>query len=352
MLSPQVRGYSVLAHEAIIDTVWDDRIKPLLLQRFPGLTEAQLLEAHGAAYGGAIMADMGYYPFGDKYFSDLLHYVKAGEFVGNLMRDASTADELAFAIGVLGHYVADSLGHPMAVNRAVPMTYPKLARKFGPVMTYEDNPLAHIKVEFGFDVLQVARGNYAPKAYHDFIGFRIEEDLLAKAFRETYGLELPSILKHKELAFGTLRYSVKTLIPDATKAAWIMKKNEIQQAQPTMTERRFRYNLSRASFEKEWGKQYERPGFGARLIVFLAHLLPKIGPFRALTFRVPPPEAEKMFMSSFNATLARYREDIAHSGKAGPHLPDLNLDTGNQEAPGKYRMEDSTRAELERKLRM
>ena len=67
-------AYSVLTHEEIIDLVWTDEIRPLLLQRFPGLTEEQITEAHAYAYGGAVIQDLGYYPFGSTEFSDLVHY--------------------------------------------------------------------------------------------------------------------------------------------------------------------------------------------------------------------------------------------------------------------------------------
>ena len=77
----------------------------------------------------------------------------------------------------------------------MPIEYPKLQRKYGNVVTYEDDPTAHMKVEFSFDVLQVARGNYAPKAYHDFIGFKVSKELLERAFHDTYGLELKEFSK-------------------------------------------------------------------------------------------------------------------------------------------------------------
>ena len=64
-----------------------------------------------------------------------------------------------------------------------------LKKKYGDVVTYEQNPLAHVKTEFGFDVLEVAKQRYAPDSYHDFIGFEVDAPLLEQAFRETYGLD-------------------------------------------------------------------------------------------------------------------------------------------------------------------
>ena len=127
---------------------------------------------------------MGYYPFGSKFFSDLVHYVRSGDFVLALLKDAQTSADIndyAFALGALAHYAADNLGHPVAINRTVPLVYPKLRAKFGPEVTYEDNPAAHLKTEFGFDVIEVARGQYANEAYHDFIGFQVAKPLLERA---------------------------------------------------------------------------------------------------------------------------------------------------------------------------
>src|SRR5215472_15072854 len=81
-------AYSVLSHEEVVDMAWTPHIQPLLLARFPGLTPDQLREAHSYAYGGCLIQDLGYYPFGNKFFSDLLHYVRTGDFVQALLRDA------------------------------------------------------------------------------------------------------------------------------------------------------------------------------------------------------------------------------------------------------------------------
>ena len=82
---------------------------------------------------GCIIQDMGYYPFGSKFFSDLVHYVRTGDFIVNLIREAQTLNEFAFALGALAHYAADTQGHSVAVNRSVALEYPKLARKYGKV---------------------------------------------------------------------------------------------------------------------------------------------------------------------------------------------------------------------------
>jgi Zinc dependent phospholipase C len=349
-LSPLLRAYSVLTHEAIIDSAWENELQPLLLQRYPNATPDQLIEAHAYAYGGAIIQDMGYYPFGSRLFSDLAHYVRSGDFVIALLHDAQDLNEFAFALGSLAHYASDNNGHPIAVNRVVPMLYPKLKAKFGNEVTYQDDPAAHLKTEFGFDVVEVAHGNYAPKSYHDFIGFKVAKPLLERAFEETYSITLKSVFKSLDLALGSYRHTIGSILPEMTRAAWSAKKDEIRKSAPGITRRKFIYNLSRASYEKEWNKEYERPGFGARVIAFVFHIVPKIGPFKALGFRVPTPPAEKLFMESFNKTLDQYKLLVAEERSNRLRLGNENFDTGRPTREGEYRMADQTYAKLLEKL--
>jgi hypothetical protein len=345
---PLARAYSVLTHEAIIDRNWPLEIKPLLLVRFPGTTEEQLREAHAHAYGGAILQDMGYYPFGSKLFSDLLHYARSGDFIRALLQDAQDVNEYAFALGALAHYASDNEGHPVGVNRAVPMLYPKLRQKFGPDVTYEDNPGAHLKTEFGFDVIEVARGKYAAESYHDFIGFKVSKPLLERAFQETYSIPLDKLFRDLDLALGTFRFTVSQVIPEMTKAAWSAKKKEIQTLQAGMNRKKFVYRMTRVSYQKEkgWEQKYERPGLGARFLAFLFHLIPKIGPFKALGFRVPTPEAEKLFIASFNDTMERYRKLLEEVKESRLQLVNENFDIGRPTRRGDYKMADETYSKL------
>lgn len=343
-------AYSVLTHEAIIDTVWDDSLKPLIKSRFPSVTDAQLLEAHAYAYGGAIIQDMGYYPFSSTLFSDIVHYVRSGDFVVALIHDAQDPNEFAFALGALAHYAADNNGHPIATNHAVPILYPKLRAKYGDPITYEDNPGAHLKTEFGFDVLEVAHGSYAPKAYHDFIGFQVSKPLLERAFLEIYSIPLKDLFSSLDLALGSYRRTVSGMIPEMTRAAWDLKKDEIGKSTPGVTRRKFIYNLQRSSYEREWGKQYERPGPGAKLLAFLFRLLPKVGPLKALGFKVPTPAVEKLFMESFNQTLTSYRAYIGEVRTDKLRLADSNLDTGKAVQEGTYQFTDKTYSKLLEKL--
>ena len=343
-------AYAVLAHEAIIDTVWDTNIKPLLLKRFPSATVDELRKAHGYAYGGAIIQDMGYYPHGTQFFSDLTHYVRSADFILAMIRDSKDLNDYAFALGAMAHYAADNDGHRIGTNPAVPLLYPKLKIKFGNVVTYEQDPLAHVKTEFGFDVVEIAHNRYAPDSYHDFIGFQVAVPLLEQAFQETYGLDLKTVLPREDETLNSYRHAVSQQLPKATRIAWSLKQKDIQKDLPGMTRKKFLYNLSRASFEKEWGKKYEQPTFGEKFMAFLTRLLPKIGPLKVLKFVALTPQTEKMFEDSFNATLERYRKLLAEVGTGHLELLNDNFDTGETTGPGKYRMNDDTYAKLLDKL--
>jgi Zinc dependent phospholipase C len=343
-------AYSVLSHEAIIDSAWDTNIKPILLKRFPDATPEELREAHGYAYGGAIIQDMGYYPHGSIFFSDLAHYVRTGDFVIALLRDSKDLNEYAFALGAMAHYAADTDGHKLGTNRAVPILYPKLRKKHGDFVTYEDDPLAHVKTEFGFDVLEVAKERYAPESYHDFIGFQVAAPLLEQAFRETYGLDLKNVLSNETKVIGSYRRDVSKLIPRATRVAWSLKEKEIEKDVPGITRKKFLYNLSRSSYERSWGKDYQPPSSWDRFLAFLYRLLPKIGPLRVLQLKTPTPETERMFQASFNATMDRYRQLLKEEGEGRVKLLNNNFDVGEPTPPGKYRMNDDAHAKLLDKL--
>jgi Zinc dependent phospholipase C len=340
------RAYAVLSHEAIIDAAWDSHIKPLLLKKYPQATEEDLSRAQAYAYGGAIIQDMGYYPYGSPFFSDLTHYVRSGDFVQALLRDAQDLTEYGFAIGALAHYAADNDGHRIGTNRAVAVLYPGLGKKYGDSVTYEDGKLAHIKTEFGFDVLEIAKERYAPDGYHDFIGFEVARRVLDQAFRETYGLELRAVLVNEEKALNSYRRDVSKLIPKATRIAWHLKKDEIKDDIPDATKKRFLYNLSRSNYEREWGKNYKRPSPGEIFLAFLYKLIPKWGPLKVLQFRTPTPPTEHMFEASFNATLRRYHKLLTETGEGTLQLENDNFDVGENTGPGKYRMNDDAHAKL------
>lgn len=335
-------AYSVLTHEAIVDACWDGSLRPLLLRRFPAATPDDLKTAHAAAYGGALMPDMGYFPGGSPYFTNLVHYVRSGDFVQRLLADARTIEELGFALGALSHYNADRYGHPLGTNRCVPLLYPKSA-KGATELTYEDDPLAHKRVEFGFDVLQTARGNYAPEAYHDFIGFRFADSLLARSFRDVYGLRIQDVMGNYGRAIALLRVCVRDLFPLLTKAAWHNREKEIREKQPGATARSFRYRMQRKGFNQAFSHKGDRPRFFTRIFADLVFLLPKVGPLKPLKFKVPDREAEKVFVASFDTVTAHLRQCVADlAAGTVPPLPDFDYDTGKPTAPGEYRLTDNT----------
>jgi Zinc dependent phospholipase C len=347
---PYARAYAVLSHEAIIDAAWETHVKPLLLKKFPQATEEDLSRAQAYAYGGAIIQDMGYYPYGNPFFSDLTHYVRSGDFIQALLRDANDLNSYAFAVGALAHYAADNDGHRLGTNRAVPILYPGLRKKYGDSVSYEDNRLAHVKTEFGFDVLEIARERYAPDSYHDFIGFEVSRAVLDQAFRETYGLELKAVLLNEDQALSSYRRDVSKLIPKATRIAWSLKKDEIKNDIPDATKRRFLYNLSRSNYEHEWGKDYHQPNPGERFLAFLYKLVPKVGPLKILQFKTPTPQTEQIFEASFNATMDHFRELLTNLQEGKLELPNHNFDVGESTGPGKYRLNDAAHAELVDKL--
>jgi hypothetical protein len=345
VLTPISAAYSVLTHEEIVDLAWKDRIQPLLKARFPAATDDDLKQAYAFAYGGSLVQDMGYYPFGSKAFSDLTHYVRSGDFVVNLIRESSDLNEYAFALGALAHYSADNCGHP-TVNQSVAIEFPKLRKKYGDEVTYADNPKAHIRTEFGFDMTQVARNRYTSDRYHDFIGFEISKPVLERAFQDTYGIPLSEVMSNEDLAIGTFRRAIGTMIPEMTRVALVARKKEIVQETPNFNSRQFRYYLSRTAYQREWGKGYRKPGFRERLLAFLLRIVPKIGPFKAVDFKIPTPKTEDLYVASVNQTVENYEQLLHDVGAGDLHLTNTDFDTGRDTHAGEYVLSDNSYAHL------
>jgi zinc dependent phospholipase C len=350
MAAQTASSYSVLTHEAIIDSTWDSAIKPLLLERFPASTGEDLTKAHGYAYGGSIIQDLGYYPFGSKFYSDLTHYVRSGDFIVSLIRESQDINEYAFALGALAHYAADNSGHRLATNPSVPLLYPKLRLKFGSSITYADDPFSHGKTEFGFDVFQAAKSRYASDAYKSFIGFEVAKPVLERAFEDTYGMRIEKVFFNLDLAIGSYRRAVGTVLPALTKVAWQIKQQEIRKDAPGITRKKFLYNLSRSSYEKNWGATYSRPGARSRMLAGFFRVMPRVGPFRALAFKRLTPETEKLYMASFNQSIDRYRELLAEAGGGRLTLRNDNCDVGAATKAGAYTLADDAYAKLLHKL--
>src|ERR1035438_7084949 len=349
MCSGAMSAYSVLTHEEIVDLLWADQIRPLILKRYPGLSEEQIKQAHAYAYGGGVMQELGYYPFGSVEFSDLVHYVRSGDFVRELLAQSNDANEYAFALGALSHYASDIAGHP-AVNHAVAMGYPKLEAKFGTSVRYAQDKTAHLKIEFGFDTVQVAKNRYASQQYHDFIGFQVSKPLLERAFPVVYGVELKDVLTHEDLAVGSYRFAVSRLIPEMTQVALQTHKKDLMRERPDFAKQKFLYRLSRSGYEKEWGKDYTKPGFGTRILSTLLRYMPRIGPFKGLGFKNPTPQTEDMYFKSINLTVDQYRAFLEEVRTDTLVLPDCDLDSGEPTKAAEYSLTDDTYAKLLAKL--
>ena len=339
-------AYSVLTHEEIVDLLWTSEIRPLLLARYPGLSENDIRQAHAYAYGGAVIQDLGYYPFGSKEFSNLVHYVRSGDFVCELLLESQNANEYAFALGALSHYAADIAGHQEAVNLSVAIEYPKLRAKYGKSVRYAEDESAHLKTEFGFDTLQVAKNRYASQQYHDFIGFQVSKPLLERVFPVVYGVELKDVLTHEDLAIGSYRFAVSRLIPEMTRVALQTHKKDLMREKPDFAKREFLYRLSRSGYEKEWGKDYQKPGIGTRILSTLLRFMPKIGPFKGLAFKNPTPQTEDLYIKSINTTVDRYRAFLEEVRTDSLVLPNRDLDTGNVTKAAEYSLTDDTYAQL------
>jgi len=338
-------SYSVLTHEEIVDLVWTDELRPLLLQRFPALTEEQIKEAHGYAYGGAVIQDLGYYPFGSVEFSNLVHYVRSGDFVRELLSQSQDANEYAFALGALAHYASDIAGHP-AVNQSVSIQYPKLRAKFGNSVRYAQDHTAHLKTEFGFDMVQVAKNRYASQQYHDFIGFQVSKPLLERTFPIVYGVELKDVLSHEDLAVGSYRFAVSRMIPQMTQIALRTHKKDMMKETPNLAKKKFLYRLSRSEYEKEWGKDYTKPDFGTRVWSVVLRYMPKIGPFKALAFNNPTPQTEDLYFKSINTTVDQYRVYLQQVRAGSLELANCDFDTGKETKAAEYSLTDDTYAKL------
>ena len=341
----QARGYSVLAHESAIDAAWDRELRPLLLRRFPRSTPAELERARSFAYGGSVIQDLGYYPFGNKFFSNLLHYARTGDFVESLVRQAQTLDELAFALGAMAHYANDIAGHPLAVNRSVPLAFPKLRAKFGDEVTYVQAPKQHVIVEFSFDVAQAARGRYSFTQYRTLLDFQVATALLNRAFRDTYGLEMSDLFGDEKRAISTYRFAVSQLIPALTEAAWRDQRDEILAVTPAAERANVVFVFRQVDYEDDYGRDYQKPARFARFLAWVYRLVPKVGPLKPLAFTAPTPEVDRLFEDSIARAHARFQVLLRQVRDGRLDLANTNFDTGEPAHAHDYALADETHAE-------
>ena len=346
-------GYSQFTHAELIDLAWADSIRPLLLHRYPQSTERDLTRAHAYAYGGSLLQDVGYYPFGKRYFSDLTHYVRSGDFIDSLLRNARTMNELAFAIGALSHYVGDSIGHKESINPATALTFPQLRATYGDVVTYEDAPTDHVRTEFGFDVAQSAWDRYAPRKYRKRIGFRFARQLLYRAFSETYGFPAARLLGPARSALASYRWSAGFLVPVFLRAQIVLLRGRLPGESADEQQQQFLENIAHSEYATTVAAVHSGPGFSAHLVAALIWLTPKIGRLKMLDIKAPDSVTEDLFLSSVNDAGGRFRSIVAalaSSDLRTQTLSNLDLDTGNAVRTGESKLVDTTHARLQAEL--
>lgn len=344
------QAFSVLAHQAIVDQAWKTQLRPMLQRRFPNATDDELTDARAYARAGSHLPDLGYFPLGNRLFTDLLHYVRSGDFITSLITEARTPQEYAFALGVMAHYEGDTIGHPLATNLAVPILHPKLEGEYGDSVTYAESPSAHLQTEFRFDILQVAHRGEVPELFEHSIEFKVPKEFLARVFRQTYGLELDDLFKSFDVALTTYRWGFRTLIDEATGIAWGLYQGDIETLEPGIKRGDFLPTMSQADFEKEFGKAFLEPGFFVRFIGIVGNLFPNVGPFKSLPYKPLPENVRKLYFGAFHQASEHYRGELTKlSSGPAPWLPNLILDTGKTDRAGAYSPADQAYAELLRK---
>jgi Zinc dependent phospholipase C len=370
--SQPASAYSLLTHEQLIDLTWQDAIVPLLLSRYPTLTPAELEGARSYAYGGCAIQDIGYYPFGDEFFSDLTHYVRSGDFVLALFRNAHSANELAFAVGALTHYVGDSFGHSQATNRAVALEFPKLEARYGPSVNYAEGKHQHVQTEFAFDIDQIAHHRLAPLPFLRHVGLNVPVHQLALAFYETYGITEDFTGHGRTFNVKTYRFAARTLIPHTAYALTLLhRKSEV--ADPiTDDAQQIEAEAAMAAKENNWTAFHGRAGFETHLLAFLIVILPKFGPLAMTAIKGPTAAAEADYMHSVVTATSTIRERLymftpvadrrpPPEGVTVTQLPsqqedqrhplvNRDLDTGQPVKPGGYPLTDTTYATLLERL--
>jgi hypothetical protein len=369
----QAGAYSLLTHEELIDLTWEDSIVPLLLSRYPNLTPAELDRARAYAYGGCVIQDMGYYPFGDGFFSDLTHYVRSGDFVLALFRNAHNANELAFAVGALSHYIGDTYGHSQATNRAVPIEFPKLERRFGRIVSYAEGRHQHVQTEFAFDIDQIAHHRLAPLGYMRHIGIQVPVHQLALAFFETYGLtEDFNASRGRRFNLKAYRFATRTLIPRVAYAETLLHRKHEPADPNTPDAIEIEDDNAAAAQLFDWAAYRKKAGVETHLLAGVLWVLPKFGPLLMVDVKGPTATAEADYMHSVVSSITVLHERLAiftpvdarrkwtlsatnsmeTLGPLNPRepLPNRDLDTGLVVKPGGYSLTDTTYAELLHKL--
>ena len=340
-------AYSLLTHEQLIDLTWQSSIVPLLRSRYPNITPEELERARSYAYAGCVIQDVGYYPFGDPFFSDLTHYVRSGDFVVHLFQGAKDANQLAFAIGALSHYIGDNIGHSEATNRAVPVEFPKLAAKYGPVVTFGEGKHPHIQTEFAFDINQIAHHRLAPVSYLRHVGLNVPTAQLATAFYETYGLsEDFSKARSRRINVGGFRFAVRSFIPRIAYALTVLHRSRMPADSTSLDVQKLADEVARVAADNNWDQYRKKAGIGTYSLAGVIYVLPKIGPLKMLAIKGPTDKTEEEYVRSVNQSTEALSSMLARFDKPTRTLPNRDLDSGADVQPGAYRLTDDTYAKL------
>ena len=366
LLSWQRRAdaYSLLTHEQLIDLTWQDSIVPLLLSRYPNLTPADLESARAYAYGGCIIQDIGYYPFGDRTFSNLTHYVRTGDFVVSLFRNATNANELAFAVGALSHYIGDTIGHSTATNHAVAIEFPSLGAKYGTEVNYAEGERQHVQTELAFDIDEIAHRRVAPVHYLRYIGLQVPVRQVALAYYQTYGLTADfSGTRGRRLNVRGYRFAVREFIPRIAYAVTLLHRNH-EPAEANTPERiELDKEVAAIAVGNNWQAYRRKAGIGTYALAGLIFVVPKVGPLKLVAVKGPTEATEAEYLHSVMLSTAALRQRLARftpsaAGTSTPHpsrdprhpLPNRDLDTGRVVQPGGYPLTDSAYADLLHRL--
>jgi hypothetical protein len=199
-------------------------------------------------------------------------------------------------------------------------------------------------------MVQVAKNRYTSDRYHDFIGFEVSKDLLNRSFYRTYGVQLEDVFGSTDLAIGTFRRSISIVIPEMTRVALLARKQAIVKDTPNFDKKKFLFYLSRKQYEKEWGKGYRKPGVGTRILAFFLRVVPKVGPFSALAFKIPTQKTEDMYIKSVNTTVEDYSKRLHDTRVQDLKLPNKDCDTGLDTKAGEYSLTDKAYERLLKQL--
>jgi hypothetical protein len=327
-------AYSLLTHEQLIDLTWHDSIVPLLLSRYPNLTPADLEQARAYAYAGCVIQDIGYYPFGDKSFSNLTHYVRAGDFVVNLFRNAGNANELAFAVGALSHYVGDSIGHAQATNLAVPIEFPALADKFGRVVNYAQGPRQHVQTEFAFDIDQIAHHRFAPLPYLRHVGLRVPIRQLALAYYQTYGITEDFGKRGRRINVGAYRFAVHAFIPRVAYALTLLHRNHEPPETPSPDLDTIQKEVAAVSGRDNWDHWRHKAGIGTYALAGILFVIPKFGPLSIVAIKGPTSDTEADYLHSVVQSTVALRHALARFTPPPPVRSTASpADSAQQDSP-------------------